>query len=392
MQLMLELCDVGAGEPPSCKVFDGVGGVIGRGAGCDWVIPDPSRLLSSHHGLVSCRDGQYFLTDISSNGIRLAGSGEALHKGQAHRMGEGDVFQLGALAIRARLVMQEIPYSPQTPELGGIIPDDAYLDPVYGLARQQMHDTTSDELDALRDTTDESGRWTCRASVERDHVVVPTRAQPFVEASVLKPAAPIAPVEQAFWAQFSETLGVCLDTLDMPGREALAIKVASLFKQAIDGLQQSLRTHDELKSEFDLGSASSLIKSQNPLKDSVDVDAALSALLGPGELGRLSGELAISQAYRDIQVHQIAVLVASRTVVRNAWAGFAPGHLLLCFERQGKPPRFAADGAHWRAYRRHYQQLTEEGSAGERQLHIEFAKAYDEQVRLVSTLYAGQPG
>lgn len=73
MQLVFELCSHGPGMPGATrnKVFDGAGGVIGRGADCDWVIADHSRQLSSHHALVSFRDGQYFLTDISSNGICL---------------------------------------------------------------------------------------------------------------------------------------------------------------------------------------------------------------------------------------------------------------------------------------------------------------------------------
>lgn len=103
MQLVLEVCDAGGVEPPTRKVFDGIGGVVGRGAGCDWIIPDPSRLLSSHHGLVGYRDGRYFLTDISSNGICQLSSGEALQKGQARLIVDGDVFQLGPFAVRARL-------------------------------------------------------------------------------------------------------------------------------------------------------------------------------------------------------------------------------------------------------------------------------------------------
>ncbi|WP_460103100.1 type VI secretion system-associated FHA domain protein [Pseudomonas sp. H1_D04] len=104
MQLVFEVCNAESGEPACVKTFDGVGGVIGRGAGCDWVIPDASRLLSSHHGLVSYREGQYFLTDISSNGIGVSGSTERLGKGQARLISEGDVYQLGAVQIRARLM------------------------------------------------------------------------------------------------------------------------------------------------------------------------------------------------------------------------------------------------------------------------------------------------
>lgn len=105
MQLIFEVCDCAPGEPSASKVFDGVGGVIGRGMGCDWIIPDPRRLVSSHHGLVSYRDGRYFLTDISSNGIGVSGSAERLRKGQARLISDGEVYQLGSMDIRARVLM-----------------------------------------------------------------------------------------------------------------------------------------------------------------------------------------------------------------------------------------------------------------------------------------------
>lgn len=392
MQLVFELCDADAGQTPERKVFDGSGGVIGRGATCDWVIPDASRLLSSHHGLVSYRDGQYFLTDISSNGIRSIGNDTSLPKGQAHLIGEGEVFQLGALSIRARLVAQTAPYSLPSCAFTGIIPDDAYLDSVDRLVQLPLHDAMPDELDGLNEPVEVHVSWTGHDAVERDHLIVPTRAAPYAEVPPLESRTADVAVNQAFWAQFAEALGVSLDTLDAPGREALAIKAASLLRQSVDGLQQSLRTHDELKNEFNLGQAGRWGNGQNPLRDSVRADDALSALLGTGELGQLPAESAIAQVYRDIQVHQVAVLVACRTAMRNALAAFSPGHLQLCFEREGKPPRFAVDGAYWRAYRRHYQQRFEEDGAGERQLQADFARAYDDQVRLVSTLYAGHSG
>ncbi|NVZ50491.1 type VI secretion system-associated FHA domain protein TagH [Pseudomonas sp. B6002] len=394
MQLVFELCVADAGQTPERKVFDSTGGVIGRGATCDWVIPDASRLLSSHHGLVSYRDGQYFLTDISSNGIRSTGNDTPLPKGQAHLIGEGEVFQLGALSIRARLVAKAAPHSKASSAFAGIIPDDAYLNSVDRLVLAPLHDAMSEELNGMNEAVEAHVPWTGHNAVERDHLVVPTRAAPRAEAPPLELCTANASInqDQAFWTQFAEALGVSLDTLDAPAREALAIKAANLLRQSVDGLQQSLRTHEELKSEFNLGQAGRWVKSQNPLRDSMGAHDALRALLGTGELGQLSAELAIAQVCRDIQVHQVAVLVACRTAMRNALAAFSPGHLQLCFEREGKPPRFAVDGAYWRAYRRHYQQRIEEDGSGERQLQADFARAYDDQVRLVSTLYAGHSG
>lgn len=44
---------------------------IGRGPDCGWVLPDPERLVSSHHCTVQSRDGSFYLTDTSTNGVTL---------------------------------------------------------------------------------------------------------------------------------------------------------------------------------------------------------------------------------------------------------------------------------------------------------------------------------
>ncbi len=51
------------------KTFRQAGGVIGRAVDCDWVIPDRSRHVSHHHITISYRDGSFYLTDTSSNGV-----------------------------------------------------------------------------------------------------------------------------------------------------------------------------------------------------------------------------------------------------------------------------------------------------------------------------------
>ncbi len=390
MQLVFEVCDAVSGEAPARKVFDGVGGVIGRGAGCDWIIADTTRLISSHHGLVSYRDGRYFLTDISSNGIVVSGSLERLRKGQARLISEGDVYRLGSLDIRARLLGEA--RSRSAPN--DAIPDNAFLelDPVHALDCEQRSAELSQELEALNTPTQSPAQSLCDATVDRDHLVVPRWAEPTREVASPLPVIPASAAPEVFWSQFGEALGLGLDTLDTPGREALAIKVAGLFRQTIEGLQQNLRTCDELSREMNLGWSTPVFKSQNPLRDCVDTHATLTSLLGTGELGQLSAEQVVAQVCRDLQVHQLALVVACRAAVRSALAAFAPDHLLLCFEREGKPRRFFSDAAHWRAYQRHYRRQREEGALSEKILRSDFTQAYEEQVRLVSTLHAAYPG
>lgn len=390
MQLVFEVRDTACSEPPATRIFDGVGGVIGRGSRCDWIIADTRRLVSSRHGVVNYREGHYFLTDISSNGIGVSGSMERLCKGQARLISDGDVYQLGALEICARLVTCER----QPLALSDVIPDDAFLglDPVQAMDREQLREASSQELDALTTSTQATGQSPCHGSVERDHMVLPKWAES-AKAEDCAQSTRVSPVAtETFWSQFGEALGMPMDTLDTLSREALAIKVAGLLRQTVEGLQQSLRTRDELNSKMDIGAISSALNSQSPLKDCADIQVVLASLLGAGESGGCSAEQVVAQACRDMQTHQLALVVACRAAVRGAVSAFAPGQLLLCFEQERKPNRFSTDGAHWRAYQRHYRRLTDETSFAEQLLGNDFSNAYAEQVRLVSTLYAAYPG
>lgn len=399
MQLELEVCGNtdGIPAPAARRVFNGTGGVIGRGAGCDWVLADASRLLSSHHGLVGFRDGRYFLTDISSNGIGMAGSDERLRRGQAQPIDDGDVFELGPLAIRARLIApvprfaEPYVHKPSHAEKAPI-PDDAFLglDPVHLMDHEHSREALSPELEALRTTDEASPPCVGPGTPEWDHLLTPNLVAPVLPTPVPVVVAPQA--NDVFWAQFADALGLPLDKLGMPGREAAAIKVASLFKQTLDDLQQSLRTQDELLGELNVGAAGSILNSHNPLRDCRGLQATLEALLGAGTLGELSAERAIAQAFRDLQTHQVALLAACRAAVRGARKPLAPGNLQQDLERQDKPPRLFTDGAHWRAYQRYYQRLMDAEPSGERDLGRDFAKAYDEQVRLINTLHAAYPG
>lgn len=390
MQLVFEMCDTTCGEPSAERTFDGVGGVIGRGAECDWTLADPRRLMSSHHGLVSYRDGQYFLTDISSNGIGIVGSPERMRRGQVRLICEGDVYQLGSVHIRARLRG----HVRQAFVLGDLIPDDLFLglDPLQAMDRAQRRSESSAELDALNTAYAEPTHPIDHGAVERDYLVVPKWAESVEALSSAQTATPAPVVHEGFWLQFGAALGMPLDALDTPAREALAIKVASLLRQSIEGLQQSLLTRDELTRDLTQGRATPAQNNHGLLREGADSQPALTALLVGGESGQVATELAIVDAFRDMQAHQLALVVACRATVRSAVAAFAPGHLRLCFEREGKPAMFSTDGAHWRAYQHHYQRLIDQQSLAEQLLRHDFYDAYEEQVRLVCALHAAYPG
>jgi len=398
MELVFEMLNTKQFVPTelSSKTFKQAGGVIGRGEDCDWIIPDRKRHLSNHHALISYRDGTFFLTDTSSNGILASESGARLSKGEPQRIEHGSVYVLGDFEIRARLVRDPATFDAEVGRpraAGSIIPDDAFLDldPLNALDQQERVYSEIDELTALNAPRQEPRQRADYARIDMESLLVPEL--------VTQPEAPAAPepkvVErqsEGFWEHFGAALGVDLKGLDHDSREALAINAARLLKQSIGGLQQSLRTRSELKNELRLALTTAQGTSKNPLKFAVDSGEALGILLQGNKPGQLPAEQAISRAFRDLQAHQVALLTASRAAVRGTLEHFSPQQLTLRFERDGNKPLLATSGSRWRAYGRYHQALRQDDDWSERLLARDFAQAYEEQIRLISTLHTDHQG
>ncbi|AZD11361.1 Uncharacterized protein ImpI/VasC [Pseudomonas chlororaphis] len=397
MELVFEMLNTKQFVPTelSSKTFKQAGGVIGRGEDCDWIIPDRKRHLSNHHAIVSYRDGMFFLTDTSSNGIQASDSGARLRKGEPQRIEHGSVYVLGDFEIRARLVRDPATFDAEVgrPQAAGsIIPDDAFLDldPLNALDQQERVYSEIDELTALNTPRQEPRQRADYARIDMESLLVPELvAQP--EAPVAVEPAPVERQSEGFWEHFGAALGVDLKGLDHDAREALALNAARLLKQSIGGLQQSLRTRSELKNELRLALTTAQGGSKNPLKFAVDASEALGILLQGNKPGQLPAEQAISRAFRDLQAHQVALLTASRAAVRGTLEHFSPQQLTLRFERDNKP-LLATSGSRWRAYNRYHQALRQDDDWSERLLARDFAQAYEEQIRLISTLHTEHQG
>lgn len=270
MELVLEMLSAKQFVPTELcsKTFGRNGGLIGRGGECDWAIPDRKRHLSKQHARVSYRNGAFYLTDTSSNGIR-AGNGSRLPHGEPQRIEQDSVFLLGDFEIRARLLREPDEFAmdvgrPQP--AGSIIPDDAFLalDPLQALDQDGADAYELDDLSAIAQPSQEAGARADYARIDMESLVVPEL--------VPAPAAPQEPVDsprpgrdEAFWQRFGQALGVDLEGLDGAAREALAINAAGLLRQCIGGLQQSLRTRSELKNELRLSLSTLRDTGKNPL-------------------------------------------------------------------------------------------------------------------------------
>jgi type VI secretion system protein ImpI len=398
MELVFEMLNTKQFVPTELcqKTFKQAGGVIGRGEDCDWIIPDRKRHLSNHHAIVSYREGTFFLTDSSSNGIQDGGSGARLHKGEPVRIEHGSTYVLGDFEIRARLVRDPATFDGEAGRpraAGSIIPDDAFLDldPLNALEQQERVYSEIDELLAPNTAPEDSRQRADYARIDMESLMVPELIAAPVEPAPAPAPKAVERQSEGFWDHFGAALGVDLKGLDHDAREALALNAARLLRQSIGGLQQSLRTRSELKNELRLAQTTVQGTNKNPLKFAVDPSEALEILLQAHKPGHLPAEQAVSRAFRDLQAHQVALLTASRAAVRGTLEHFSPEQLTLRFERDNKP-LLATSGGRWRAFGRYHQALRQDDDWSERLLARDFAQAYEEQIRLISTLHTDHQG
>ena len=372
------------------KTFKQAGGVIGRAEECDWVIPDRKRVLSSRHAEVSYRDGAFYLTDTSSNGVQLKDTGASLRKGEAQRIEHGSVYCLGDFEIRARLIRDPAIFEGDiglAQPAGSIIPDDAFLDldPMAALDQQERVYAEVDDLTAIIRPQTSHAQQRDYAQIDEENLLVPELVMPTPPPEPKRAPEPER-LPPTFWEKFGEALGVPLDDLDNEAREALALHAAKLLKQSVGNLQQALRTRSELKNEMRLALTTVQSAGNNPLKYTSDSGEALHALLRGGKAGQLSAEQSISRSFRDLQAHQVALLAASRAAAKGMFDQLSPEQLVVRFEREGRKPLISTAGSRWRAYRRLHTALEQNDEWGDRLFARDFARTYEEQVRLIATL------
>jgi len=91
------------GGSPVSITLAGKGARVGRKMGNDWILPDPSRHISSHHFDISYENGRYVLADLSSNGTFL--QGERYRLSAPHPIAHGDRFTVGHYIIGASITV-----------------------------------------------------------------------------------------------------------------------------------------------------------------------------------------------------------------------------------------------------------------------------------------------
>ncbi|MDD9179297.1 MULTISPECIES: type VI secretion system-associated FHA domain protein TagH [Aliivibrio] len=403
--------------------FKKAGGTIGRSPNADWYIADTKRQLSNIHASISFDDQQYFITDSSTNGTYFDGQEASLNTGELHPVSHGDVYELGFIKIRARILQDPTNYaSPeptnnaaldplanhgtdQNPSVFDMIPDDSFLSntPIEellnsdeeiilkqveenvpsqsimddALLKEQFispvldDDIISEDIELETQAFKTQPTSKAHASTKRQTT---QRTQPQAEA--------IGEDNDAYLAALSKGLGIELNDLEDP--EQTLFEIGAALRSSVNGIQQLLRTRTELKNKLTANATTIQAQGNNPIKFSHDVNDALNVIIHH-KPGYLQGIEAISQSCKDIQANQLAIHDACQHTLDALIDKLSPQTLIYRFVQEGVQSKFGkADAQYWQAYSKLHEQISKDPDWRNALLEQDFAKQYETQLQMLS--------
>lgn len=412
---------------PTSHVFGEAGGYIGRSEECEWVLPDKSKHISRKHALITFEDGNFFIEDVSANGVQFSLNNDAIGKGKRHKIEHGEGFVIGEYTLMARLLYDPRVYAASA---------DGLVDPSSSFSRSlSLHPLTAmdqeEELIArnrLGDFDDLLGEHNRVASIlPADHTdprintftpaaavpesvdlipedwdddpfenltspvaPVPATAQTTSVPPAAQPAMPVQ-AREAEYASASEldtffkALGFAAAPASAEERARVLGLAASLLVTAVTGLTHAMRNRNECKNELRLPvTTTGLGFENNPFKFSPSSESALSTLLGPAQKGVLSPVESMRTAFADLHAHHMGLMAGTRAAVRASLERVSPRAVEDSLDANG-PVRFNRTGRLWHTFARVHQDMCD-GQDGFAAIFLQdFARAYEMQGRTLGS-------
>ena len=236
---------------------------------------------------------------------------------------------------------------------------------------------------------------------EAENVPAPAAPPPPAIPAPLAPSGPPPPVARApvgdasrragdagaaeMLRAFLEGAGLSnpdLGTADPAGRMR---GYGEIMRELISGIRELLAVRTLTKSEFRIEQTMIRPSGNNPLKFSVDLEQAVSALLLPQRSGYAEPLPAAREAIADLKSHELSVIAGMQKSMTKLLAGLAPSEIERHVEATGLLASLlpgARKARYWEAYEAIYNQLAEECREDmQSSFRQAFAEAYFDQAK-----------
>jgi type VI secretion system protein len=419
----------------SSIVFTVDGGSIGRSADNDWVLPDPLRYVSAHHARVEYRDGQYFLEDLSTNGVFVNDEERPLAKAQpmGHQLKTGDIVRMGEYHIVASVEADESQPSPKVDTGAGQVPTSIHGLRTLGRASAQTDLGAMLNLDDLlvQDTSPNPTFHPVNAygqAIAQIPMPAPTRAAAAAPAPVgptpapastptpipTPPPAPSAEEEaierriarlakaagkdpkngasapalydvHSGLQAFCRGAGVEVERLPPDAQTRLLHLAGQLFREALVGMKDLDRSRNETRNRFRIDLPVEPDDPRPSLARSTVEDLVID-LFAQHESRRLDAVGWLREAFGEGKTHEVAAAKATRAAFVEFLDRLDPAELEARFERAARrgKARSADKAQYWELFTTFYRNLIEMPADHLPQTFVEaFAAAYKEYVKKV---------
>lgn len=394
MTLVLSVVSYAGRTPPAplTMVFASRGGVIGRQPGCDWVLDDPEGHVSKRHGRIDYVTGQYRITDTSTNGLFLNGSGKLIGNGISTVLQDGDRLYIGRYVIDVEITAGvsetaastvpaerpsrpsageqpnrpsaaepsnrpsaaeppnrpkavESPNRPPAERLGRPTPPPQILPSVPARMVASPIVAPAEEHEAADEGTDSFSR-----SAEPEYDLLQLRGTRRVERGVAGGASAVDLVQA-----FLEGAGLSTELMNQAEPEIVLHAAGASLKALVVGLRRLIRTRRETKATLKLNGVA---PTDNAFERAASNEAALLALLNPIGPGAPAPEVAIERGFELLEAHELALLEGARRAAAAAMAALAPETLMARIE--GRSLLAASKKAKgWDLFEAEYKKLNE---------------------------------
>jgi len=351
--------------------------LIGRGQGCDWILPETGPAsLSRRHCLIESTGEGFTVRDLgSTNGTRR--NGVPVPSDAAVPLADGDTLELGRQ--RLRLVLEGAGAARPGPAIAAAPSLDSILAELAGEASPARAEGESAparapaaplEEDPLGGFAEELAGTAARA-VPPPREVGPSRgdhAAPQHESFLLapappRPAAPATPDAEAALRAFLAGAGLAAHELPAGDPERFLREAGAVFAAMAEGLRRLLATRALVKTHARLERTTIGAGRNNPLKYARSSQGAVAALLGQPEPGDLPPVAAVEAAVRDLQAHETGLLEAVEAALRALLTRLDPAALEERLARETALKILLEGGRRarlWELYRERWGELSEQ--------------------------------
>lgn len=390
----------------SSIVLGATGATIGRSTSNDWVLPDPQRYVSARHARIAWRNGQYFVEDLSTNGVYVNEDERPLGKDVARQLCSGDVLRVGEYQVVVA-VEEEAPAAPLREPQEPAVAVPTSIGELRGVDRRTQPDLGS-ALDLgellVPDAPGSGGLQPVNAFGQA--VGSSASAQAFAETSpglddsaIARRIARLARAAQrnpknrtslpalfdvqSGLAAFCRGAGIDDERLPGDAQTRLMHLAGQLLREALVGLKDLERARSEIRNRFRI-EIEAVADDPRPSLAGSAIEELLLNLLNQHEIRQIDAVQWLRETVDSAKAHERASALALRAAFVEFVDRLDPAELEARFERAGRRGKLRGNGraGYWDLYADFYRSLIEMPADHLPHTYVEaFAKAYKDALK-----------